>query len=52
MNAAHMSTSEMFTTRVHQRVITYMSRVEAFAAGIKIESSDQSPFEGPIKGSR
>ena len=26
-----------------------MSCVEAFATGIKIESSDQSPFLGPIK---
>ena len=25
-------------------VVTYMSHVEAFVAGIKIESSDQSPF--------
>ena len=33
-------------------VVTYMSRVEAFATGIKIESSDQSPLGGPIKGSR
>ena len=32
-----------------QGVVTYMSRVEAFATGIKIESSDQSPFGGPIK---
>ena len=30
-------------------VVTYMSR-EAFATGIKIESSDQSPFWGLIKG--
>ena len=29
-----------------------MSRVEAFATGIKIESSDQTPFWRPIKGSR
>ena len=29
-----------------------MSRVEAFATGIKIESSNQSPFWGPIKGSK
>ena len=27
-----------------QGVVTDMSRVEAFATGIKIESSDQSPF--------
>ena len=27
-------------------VVTYMSRVEAFATRIKIESSDQSPFRG------
>ena len=26
-----------------------MSRVEAFVTEIKIESSNQSPFEGPIK---
>ena len=35
-----------------QGVVTYMSRVEAFATGIKTESSDQGPFEGPIKRSR
>ena len=35
-----------------QGVVTYMSHVEAFATGIKIESSDESPFWGPIKGSR
>ena len=29
-----------------QGVVTYMSCVEAFATGIKIESSDQSPFGG------
>ena len=29
-----------------QGVVTYMSHVEAFATGIKIESSDQSPFWG------
>ena len=34
-----------------QGVVTYMSCVEAFATGIKIESSDQSPFGVPIKGS-
>ena len=28
-----------------QGVVTYMSRVEAFATGVKIESSDQSLFE-------
>ena len=33
-----------------QGVVTYMSHVEAFATGIKTESSDQSPFRGPIKG--
>ena len=27
-----------------QGVVTYMSPVEAFATGIKIQSSDQSPF--------
>ena len=32
--------------------ITCMSRVEVFATGIKIESSHQSPFWGPIKGWR
>ena len=44
----------MFDTKkdVIQGVVTYMSRVEAFATAIKIESSDQSPFGGPIKGSR
>ena len=31
---------------------SHMFRVEAFATGIKIESWDQSPFGGPIKGSR
>ena len=35
----------------YQGVVTYMSRVEAFATGIKTESSDQSPLGGPIKGS-
>ena len=29
-----------------------MSRVEVLATGIKIESSNQRPFWGPIKGSR
>ena len=29
-----------------------MSRVEALATGIKIESSNRSPFWGQIKGSR
>ena len=37
---------------LHQGVVTYMSRVEAFATRIKIQSSDQSPFWEPIKGSR
>ena len=36
---------------ISQGVVTYMSRVEVFATGIKIESSDQSPFERLIKGS-
>ena len=35
-----------------QGVVTYMSRVEAFLTGIKIESSDQNLFSEPIKGSR
>ena len=37
-----------------QGVVTYMSHVhvKAFVTGIKIESSDQSPFGGLIKGSR
>ena len=35
-----------------QGVVTYMSRVEAFATGIKTESSDQSPLGGLIKESR
>ena len=35
-----------FNMNVHQGVVTYVSRVEAFATGIKIESSDQSPFSG------
>ena len=34
-----------------QGVVTYMSCVKAFATGIKIESSNQNPFGGPIKGS-
>ena len=42
-----MSTSEMFTTHVHQGVVTFMSRVEVFATGFKIESGNQSPFGGP-----
>ena len=29
---------------LHQGVVTYMSCVEAFVTGIKIESSDQSPL--------
>ena len=37
---------------LHVRVVTYMSRVEAFATGIKVESSDQSSFWWLIKGSR
>ena len=35
-----------------QLLITYMFCVEAFATGIKIESSDQSPFGGLIRGLR
>ena len=31
-------------------VVTYIPCVEAFATKIKIESSDQGPFLGPIKG--
>ena len=38
--------------RLFQGVVTYMSRVEAFATGIKTESSDQSPLGGLIKESR
>ena len=34
---------------MHQRVVTYMSHVEVFLTGIKIESSDQSPFIEPTK---
>ena len=37
-------------TFVSQGVVTYMSRVETFVTRIKIESSDQSPFWGLIKG--
>ena len=33
-----------------QGVVTYMSHVEVFVTGIKIESSNQSPFGGLIKG--
>ena len=33
-----------------QGVVTYMSRVEAFATRIKIESSDQNPFGGADQG--
>ena len=42
------------TAVLFQEVVTksYMSRVEAFATGIKIESSDQSSFGGLIKGLR
>ena len=29
---------------VCQGVVTYMSHVEVFVTGVKIESSDQSPF--------
>ena len=35
-----------------QGVVTYASPVEAFATGIKMESSDQCSFLEPIKGSR
>ena len=35
-----------------QGIVTYISRVEAFATRVKIESSDQSPFVGLIKGTR
>ena len=35
-----------------QGVVTYTSPVEAFATGIKMESSDQRSFLEPIKGSR
>ena len=37
------------TSVLLQGVVTYMSCVETFATGNKIESSDQSPFWGPIK---
>ena len=37
---------EVFVT---QGEVTSVSCVEVFATGIKIESSDQSPFGGPIK---
>ena len=33
-------------------VVTFMSQVEVFASRIKIESSDQSLFGGPIKETR
>ena len=33
-------------------LIRGMFRVEVLATGIKIESSNQKPFWGPIKGSR
>ena len=33
-----------------QPLVTYMSRVEVFATGIKIRSSDQSPFWGADQG--
>ena len=35
---------------VLQEVVTYMSHVEAFATGIKIEPSNQSPFGGADQG--
>ena len=40
---------EVFVT---QGEVTSVSCVGVFATGIKIESSDQSPFGGLIKGSR
>jgi len=44
------------TQRIHlffnQGVVTYASPVEAFATGIKMESSDQRSFWEPIKESR
>ena len=33
------------TSKSHSFTVTFISRVEAFVTGIKIESSDQSPFE-------
>ena len=36
----------------YQGVVTYTLPVEAFATGIKMESSDQRYFLEPIKGSR
>ena len=33
-----------------QGIVTYMSRVEAFASRIKTESSDQSPLWGADQG--
>jgi len=35
-----------------QGVVTYASPIEAFATGIKMESSDQCSFLEPIKGPR
>ena len=37
---------------MYEGVVTYMSSVEVFASGIKIETNNQIPFWGPIKGSR
>ena len=51
---------EVFETQIKMKssdqaelqAVTYVSHVEAFATGIKAESSNQSLFGGPIKGSR
>ena len=56
MTAPNCLLHECFNTFQHckwltmfSRVVTYMSRVEVFLTGIKIESSDQSPFLEPTK---
>ena len=43
---------KMSLTNVQSANVSYMSRAEAFATRIKIESSDQSPFCELNKGSR
>ena len=48
----HILALVSYTLYIKGYIVTCMSCVEPFATGIKIESSDQSPFGGPTKGSR
>jgi len=52
-NSQNFLTLVLAINTVHvQGVVTYTLPVEAFATGIKMESSDQRSFLEPIKGSR